>query len=194
MPSRRLAYLPLLGLVALLLSPVDGLADTPWAVTAMSGRDAPLEKILGSFLIRASSRRHTPNWLKFLAEFGIHPEWPSAELLGRVALEIDEEQGQRFAAAFESPGVESGGGFDPTGWRHEEFGRRFAEVVLALQTDGFDVPIAVFVGAIEEAVRPSVTYYSDRRPYERDERESELFWTGAESVLPGLRAEIERTD
>lgn len=159
--------------------------------SGLAGEAAPLEKVLAAFLVRAYRERHAPTWVEFVDRFGIDPSWPSAELLGRVAYEIETEQRDRAALAGCDIGLDPSAARSADDWRDEESGRRFAEVLGALIADGFDVPILKFVQTIEVNIRPHTTFYSDLAG-PTSARESELFWRGAESIRPGLRGELGR--
>lgn len=184
----RITYRLLLSL--LLVAAAATTQETQPAIDELRGSDAPLEMVLGSWLMTAKAAYDSPAWEEFCAAFHVDPQWPSAQTLGTVAARTEEEYRARLLEARDHPDYLSTDGRNPNEWREEAMGRAFAEVIEALLHDGYDVSLPALVGLIEERVRGGVTYYSDDGPAQRTEDELALFWVGAHQVMVGLRAKV----
>lgn len=140
------------------------------------GEDAPLYRVIESFLMDASAWLLDPEAFgQFCAGFKIDSNWPSATMLAEVSTPINEE----YLARVKSQAYEGVVGEDPTEWKYAEIGRKFGEVITELRRDGFELDLEVFLRVVEIRVRPGFTSYSDQ-PFDKAEMAmlNTLLWEG----------------
>ena len=140
------------------------------------GEEAPLYKVIESFLMDASAWLPYPDAFgQFCSELKIDATWASATMLAQVSAPIQEE----YLARVKSQAYEGAVGEDPTDWKYSEIGRKFGEVLTELRRDGFELDLEVFLRLVELRVRPGFTSYSDQ-PFEEAEmaQRNALMWEG----------------